>query len=172
MNASAFAWLVAQTDMGELPVVIVNSYGAGKVVFLSVHDPEPLMSWNLLPFTVHQLADDVMPIVVTYAGSAKDARSRVQVSVNRSPTGFVVGLINNLGVDKYYTTDQVIHPDSAVAVEVALKDGVGTLTGAHISSRGGLRCPEASVSGKVQVTVGAGDVEVLELHVAEGSFLI
>ena len=98
------------------PLVTVHRDGRGRVVFCAIPDLLGLDE-RLTPVAAHlltQLLADVTPLQI---------RGEIQYLVNRTPTNWIVTLINNRGIYKPQQGLARVERDEAADVSIALRDG-------------------------------------------------
>ncbi len=94
------------------------------------------------------LRDSCLPVAVS---------GHVEYLINRTPTGWVVGLVNNEGVTKKRMTATVVDRSKDQTVTVTLRQGHVTAASEWFEDR-----PLKVVDNAVTVTVPAGEVRIVE----------
>jgi hypothetical protein len=98
-----------------------------------------------------ELAPEFLPVKV---------EGDIQYLINRTPHGWVVGLINNAGIEKGVHTPVQVDPSEARSVTVTLRDGTLTRADEWYTEK-----TLAIQKNRVSVTVPSGDVRILNLEV-------
>jgi hypothetical protein len=150
----AGAEILMRTRAGD-PLVTSKRIGRGRVVFVAVPDLLGLDE-RLVPAAAHLLAH------LAEGASPVGVRGDVERLINRTPTGWVVTLINNRGV--YKPQQGMAQVNRGESVEVTL-----TLAGKNIArarewtADEPLKVTSGGASSTVTLRVPPGDVKIVEL---------
>jgi hypothetical protein len=159
IEKAAGAKVLMQTLTGD-PLVTVNFIGRGRVIFCGVPDMLGLDE-RLTPAAAHLLAHlftEATPV---------DVRGRVEYLINRTTRGWVVTLINNLGVYKPQQGLAQVDRREVVDVELALRAGHKLISANEWTEDRKLPVTTEGTRGQsVRLSLAPGAVQIVEL--AEG----
>ncbi len=143
-----------QTTTGE-PLVTVNRFGEGRVIFCAIPDMLGLDE-RLTPVAAHLLAHlfaDATPVGVT---------GDIQYLVNRTERGWVVTLINNRGVYKTQQGFAQVNRQETVDVRVDLR-GKGIERAGEWTENETLNVIREGGSEFVRLQIPPGGIRIVEL---------
>lgn len=157
-GADALAW-----GDEEAPILVRNQVGAGAV--LSTLVPR-LMGLDerahpVAPYLLNGLTQGLLPIEVHRADGAA-WQGEVMYQVNRTPTGHVVLLVNNLGVDK--TPSGVARVDRRASVEVLVRSRLAVRSAREYTEQVDVAAQGDADSPEFRLHLPAGDLRVLSLE--------
>ena len=161
--------LLEQLPGGET-VALVHAYGAGSVVLLlGLNASSALASISagglgVVDHLLSRISNDTSPVAVRCGGCKADGTG-LQVLSSRSPGGWNITLINDLGVTKEPGTAAVTNPALALNVGLSFRPGFGALAAAWQTTDALIERLAVDGLGAVSVTVPAGGVCVLGLDV-------
>lgn len=102
--------LIGTADAGTSTLAIVNAIGNGKVIVIL---PENLQDTTVMGFFIGSLIQPLNPFLI---------EGDIEYLVNRNSEGWVLTLINNLGVKKSPSTPTIIDPTQAQMVRVTYRE--------------------------------------------------
>ena len=165
----------------------IRSLGKTNVYGFSSADPPPTNPdtarwvdsavWGMTPAQVAQTQADrqLQPYEIyfesqvanLFSGLAKTylpvrVSGNIEYLINRTSSGWVIGLVNDLGVTKSAYDPVQLDPQDAQTIQVTLTDGEH-LFGAQEWLTGSTLIPDGN---KVSITVPAGEVRILDLVTA------
>jgi hypothetical protein len=143
--------LIGASKVGTQTLASINSVGNGKVIVIT---PANMQDTVFLDFFVKSLIQPLNPFKI---------EGNIEYLVNRNSTGWVVTLINNLGVTKSPQTPAVIDATQAQTVQITYQEAGKTIQGVTEM----VNNTPISVQGNLDltITVPAGDVRVLNIPV-------
>src|SRR5262249_6802755 len=147
-GAAVLAWA------GKSPLVTRNAVGKGAVILTLV--PRLLgqdeRAHPLTPWLLNGLMDGLMPVSVR-RGDDKPLEGELSYQVNRTPTGYLVLLMNTRGVDK--TQHGVARVDRRKYADALIRVGEGVKSARELTGPRALKAEK----GEIRLRVAAGDVQ-------------
>lgn len=141
--------LIGNSSGGRIPLAIVNSIGDGKVIMTV---PNYLQDTNVFGFFLSSLMQPLNPFRI---------EGNIEYLINRNSTGWVLTLINNLGIKKAPSTATVVDNTQAQTIRISYMEAGKTMKSVTEMIQ--------NVSIPIQnnfeftVIVPAGDVQVLNI---------
>ena len=157
------------------PCAVLSAPGGGRgsVLTLLASSTSAALSPNGLGLARHllqRLSDDTAPVAIaTNASGGGGGGGRLQLLANRTPTGWVLLLVNNNGVTKQPATPQQVDAAQGISATVTLRPGFGAVASAWLSAGGALPVAPLAVSSdgvSVNLDVPAGELAVVFLQLA------
>lgn len=148
----------------------MHAWGAGSVVLLLGLNASTALNGvgagglGVVDHLLARVANDTAPVALQ-CGGCDAGGTGLQVLSSRSPGGWNVTLINDLGVTKEPATPTVEDAARAVSAVISLRPGFGTLAAAWQTTDALFARLPIDAAGLVNVTVPAGGVFTLGLDV-------
>jgi len=151
------ARVIADDGSGH-PLATVSRYGKGNVIFTA---PDYLLDKKnrLLPlgrYLLTRLTREVLPFEI---------RGNIGYTINRNDKGWMVGLFNNKGVFKTVMEYAIVDESMKSEVEIILPWEPEEVT--ELCQERKVETTSEGGKSKVQITVPAGDVKILQIAVKD-----
>jgi hypothetical protein len=139
------------------PLVTVNKFGRGRVVFVALPD---LLGEDerITPFVAHllaHLASEATPVRI---------QGDVEYMINRTARGWVVTLFNDNGVFKPQQGMAEVDRNASVSVTVSLRGAGISNANEWTADRTLMVIKKAGVSDSITLNIAAGGIAVIELR--------
>jgi hypothetical protein len=145
--------LLGTSTAGTSTLATINAVGNGKVI---VTTPANLQDNTVVGFFIDSLVQPLNPFMI---------QGNIEYLINRNSTGWVLTLINNLGITKAPTTPTVVDNTQAQTVLVTYKEtGMIIQSVTEMISNTAISVQNNS---KFTVTVMPGDVVILNIPTEE-----
>lgn len=150
-------------------IALIHSFGSGSVVLLLGLNASSALAdvssggLGVVSHLLSRISNDTSPIVVNCNGCRADGTG-LQVLTSRSPGGWNVTLINDLGITKEPATPVVVDTSKTINTTIGIRMGFGNLIAAWKTTDAQFALLPMN-EGSVPVEIAPGDVVTLGLDV-------
>ncbi|HEX3147815.1 MAG TPA: hypothetical protein VHR66_07000 [Gemmataceae bacterium] len=158
-GAKALAWASP-----KIPLITRHQVGEGSVILTLC----PRMigmderAHPALPYLMNGLTHNLLPIEVRRA-DGKEVNGEIMYQVNKTKDGWLVGLVNNRGLDK--TQNGIARVDRRAFVDLVVRTKLNVSAAKEYTEPRDLTVEKGANGAEVRVRVHPGDVQVVYLSV-------